>query len=152
MESVARGFAIYILLLIVMRLSGRRTMAQMTPFDFVLLLIVAETTQQALLGDDFSLVNAAVLIIVLFGADIGLSHVKQWSPRFALFLNGSATVLMSHGVPDERALRRARVSLNDIVVAARQQHGLERLEQVKYAILEADGAISIVPKSPEDGQ
>ena len=63
MESVLRGIAIYITLLVILRLSGRRTLSQMTPFDVVLLLIVAETTQQALLGDDFSLANAIVLIL-----------------------------------------------------------------------------------------
>jgi len=145
MESAARGIAVYILLLIVMRLSGRRTMSQITPFDFVLLLIVAETTQQALLGDDFSITNAALLIIVLFAVDIGLSHLKQWSPRLALMMDGSATVLIASGRPDFTALKRARVSLDDVLASARQGQGLERLDQVKFAILEANGAISIIP-------
>ena len=68
MESVFRGAAVYFILLMILRLSGRRSVAQMTPFDLVLLLIIAETTQQALLGDDFSIINAALLIIVLFRA------------------------------------------------------------------------------------
>lgn len=60
-----------------MRLSGRRSLAQITAFDFVLLLIIAEATQQALLGDDFSLVNAFILILTLFMADILLSYVSN---------------------------------------------------------------------------
>src|SRR3546814_5662672 len=78
MDSVLRGAAVYAILLVILRLSGRRTTAQMTPFDLVLLLIVAETTQQALLGDDFSITNAAILIVTLFTIDIALSYVKQW--------------------------------------------------------------------------
>lgn len=77
METVLRGAAIYFILLIALRLSGRRTVAQMTPFDLVLLLIIAGTTQQALLGDDFSIINAALLIIVLFSLDIGLSYLSS---------------------------------------------------------------------------
>jgi uncharacterized membrane protein YcaP (DUF421 family) len=146
MESVARGIAVYFVLLIVLRLSGRRTVGQMTPFDFVLLLIIAETTQQALLGDDFSIVNATTLILTLFSVDIVLSYFKQWSPKIALLLDGTPTVLIADGEIDDHALRRARVSIDDILVAAREQQGLARLEEIKFAVLEADGGISIIPR------
>lgn len=146
MDSVARGLAIYVIMLIVMRLSGRRTVAQLTPFDFVLLLIVAETTQQALLGDDFSIMNATILILTLFSVDIALSYVKQWFPRAELLMDGTPTVLVSDGEVDTHALKSARVGIEDILTAARQQQGLYRLDQIKFAVLEADGAISIVPQ------
>ncbi len=137
MESVARGITIYFILLVALRLSGRRTVAQMTTFDFVLLLIIAETTQQALLGDDFSIVNAALLILTLFGVDIVLSYLKQWSPKIALVLDGTPTVLIANGNVDDRALKRARINIDDILVAAREQQGLARLDQIKFAVLEA---------------
>jgi uncharacterized membrane protein YcaP (DUF421 family) len=146
MDSVIRGIVIYFFLLIVVRISGRRTLAEITPFDFVLLLIIAETTQQALLGDDFSLVNAFILIMTLFVADIGLSYAKQWSPRTAAVVDGTPTVLISLGKADAEALTRARVSLEDILEAARVQHGLERLDQIKFAVLEVGGNISIIPR------
>ncbi|RVH06358.1 DUF421 domain-containing protein [Sinorhizobium meliloti] len=146
MDSVVRGITIYFILLAALRLSGRRTVAQMTTFDFVLLLIIAETTQQALLGDDFSIVNATLLILTLFGVDIVLSYLKQWSPKIALCLDGTATVLIADGKVDERALKRARVNIEDILVAAREQQGLARLDQIKFAVLEADGGISIIPR------
>lgn len=146
METVIRGAAIYFILLIALRLSGRRTVAQMTPFDLVLLLIIAETTQQALLGDDFSMINAALLIIVLFSLDIGLSFIKQWAPRIARVIDGTPTVLISDGKPDLRAFARARVSLEDVLTTARVEQGLEQLTQIKSAVLEADGAVSIIPK------
>jgi uncharacterized membrane protein YcaP (DUF421 family) len=145
MESVIRGFVIYVFLLAVMRLSGRRTLAQMTPFDLVLLLIVAETTQQALLGEDFSLVNAFILILTLCVTDILLSFAKQSSTRVATLIDGTPTVLVSLGKVDEAALRRARVSIEDILESARSQHGLERLDQIKFAVLEVGGGISIIP-------
>jgi uncharacterized membrane protein YcaP (DUF421 family) len=146
METVIRGVAIYVILLIIVRLSGRRTLAQMTAFDLVLVLICAETTQQALLADDFSLTNAVLLIITLFTVDIGLSYIKEkWS--FAeKVLDGVPTILVSDGTPDERALKRSRVDIDDILQAAREKQGLERLDQVKFAVLEAGGDITIVPK------
>src|SRR3546814_4753574 len=73
------------ILLVIVRLSGRRTAAQMTPFDFVLLLIIAETTQQALLGDDFSITNAAILIITLFRSEerrVGKGCVSTFRSRW----------------------------------------------------------------------
>jgi uncharacterized membrane protein YcaP (DUF421 family) len=147
MESVLRGLAVYLFLLVITRLSGRRTLAQITPFDFVLLLIVAETTQQALLGDDFSITNAAVLILTLFGLDIILAHLKQKSPRAARLLDGAPTVLISQGIPVQKALEGTRVSLDEIMESARAQHGIARFDQIEHAVLEVDGEISIIPRS-----
>ena len=130
MDSVVRGVAVYVVLLIATRLSGRRTMAQMTPFDFVLLLIIAETTQQALLGDDFSITNAAILIVTLFATDVLLAWVKARSDRAASSLDGNPTVLISRGRIDQEAMRRARVGVGDLLEAARAQHGLKTLDDI----------------------
>ncbi|MCZ0960986.1 DUF421 domain-containing protein [Paracoccus benzoatiresistens] len=146
MDSVIRGIAVYFLLLIATRLSGRRTLAQMTPFDFVLLLIIAETTQQALLGDDFSITNAAILILTLFGTDVLLAYVKSRSERAGSILDGNPTVLISSGKMDEEAMRRARVGVGDLLEAARSQHGLKTLDEIDAAVLEVSGGISIIPK------
>jgi uncharacterized membrane protein YcaP (DUF421 family) len=145
MESVIRGAAIYLFILLIIRLSGRRTLATMTPFDLVLILIVAETTQQALLGDDFSLVNSVVLIVTLFGIDIALSYAKRHSRVVDKWIDGKPTLLVADGEALEEALRKARIDTNDIMEAARKLHGLQRLSQVKYAILETAGDISIIP-------
>lgn len=146
MDSVIRGLSIYLILLVITRVSGRRTLAQMTPFDFVLLLIIAETTQQALLGDDFSITNSVVLIVTLFTADIGLSYVKRWSPSVGRLLDGQPTLLVHDGRIDTHALRRARMDEQDLLAAARSQHGLERLDQIKHAVLETNAGVSIIPK------
>lgn len=150
MESVIRGIAIYAFLLLITRLSGRRSMAQTTPFDFVLLLIIAETTQQALLGDDFSLINALVLILTLFSVDILLSYLKRFSPRTALWLDGAPTVLISGGHVDDHAMRRARIGIGDVLEAARSQHGLRSLAEIDAAVLEVSGNISVIPKRAEN--
>ena len=146
METVIRGAVVFIVLLVIIRLSGRRTLAQMTTFDLVLVLIVAETTQQALLGDDFSIANAVILIITLFTLDILMSYLKEHSPRAEKLLDGVPTVLISLGKPDDRALKRARVDIEDVLESARSKHGVERLDQIKFAVLEVGGDISIVPE------
>lgn len=145
MESVLRGAAIYFVLMVIVRISGRRSLAQMTPFDFVLLLIIAETTQQALLGNDFSITNSAILIMTLFCLDIGLSYAKRMLPAVDKVIDGRPTLLIAEGEPDQRAMEWARISMDDVMSAARAQHGLERLDQVKHAILETDGNLSITP-------
>ncbi|WP_416798222.1 DUF421 domain-containing protein [Ciceribacter azotifigens] len=145
MDSVIRGFAIYFVLLIAIRFSGRRTIAQMTALDFVLLLIIAETTQQAMLGEDFSIVNAATLILTLFGIDIALSYVKKWLPKVAIMVDGTPTVLVRDGEVDTDALRWARLDEEDLLAAGRQQ-GVTSLDQIRFAILEASGGISVIPK------
>ena len=76
MDSVFRALAIYAVLLLIFRISGKRSLSQITTFDFVLLLVIGEATQQALLGDDFSLTNAFIVIVTLVGVDIGLSLLE----------------------------------------------------------------------------
>jgi uncharacterized membrane protein YcaP (DUF421 family) len=146
MDVVVRGLCIYFFLLIVMRLSGRRTLGESTTFDFVLMLIIAETTQQALLGDDYSITTAIILITTLTGADILLSLVKCRWPRAERIIDGLPLVVVDEGRPLPDRMRRSRIDEEDILAAARKIQGLERMDQIKYAVLEPNGGISIIPK------
>jgi uncharacterized membrane protein YcaP (DUF421 family) len=146
MDAVLRGLSVYIFLLIIFRISGKRSLGQVTTFDFVLLLIIAETTQQALLGDDFSVTNAFLLIGTLVGLDIGLSLLKQRSARLDRLMEGTPLVIVAEGKPLKAYMDKARVDEEDVLHAARELQGLERMEQIKYAVLERNGDITIVPK------
>jgi uncharacterized membrane protein YcaP (DUF421 family) len=146
MDAVLRAMAVYLFLLLVMRVSGKRTLTQITTFDFVLLLIIGEATQQGLIGDDFSVTKALLLITSLIGLDIAMSLIKRKWPRLGLMLEGAPLVLMSNGEPVDDRLERTRVDLGDILESARSTQGLERLDQIKYAVLERDGSISIIPR------
>ena len=121
-------------------------MAQTTPFDLVLLLIIAEAVQQALLGDDFSVTNALVLIVVLIGADIVMSVLKEHMPLFEKVVDGEPVILVEHGAPIRDRMNRARVDEEDVLAAARQSQGLRRMDEIEFAVLERDGAISIIPR------
>lgn len=147
MESVLRSVVMYLILLVIFRISGKRSLAQITSFDFVLLLIIGEATQQALLGNDFSLTNAALVVITLIGVDIAISLLKRRSPQIEKFVDSVPLILIENGEMHQDRLKKARVDEEDILVAARELQGLERLDQIKYAILERSGGISIVPKS-----
>lgn len=146
MDAVARGAAVYLLLLLIFRLAGRRTLAQMTSFDFVLLLIISEATQNAMIGDDFSFTNGALVVLTLVGLDVWLSHVKRWSPAAEKWLDGKPTIIVEHGQPKMEVMHRARVDERDVLTAAREAQGLERMDQIKYAVLETSGGISIIPR------
>jgi uncharacterized membrane protein YcaP (DUF421 family) len=147
MESVLRAVAIYLFLLLIMRISGKRSFSEITTFDFVLLLVIGEATQQALLGEDFSLTNAFAVIVTLVVIDIGLSLWKQRSPRLALALESQPLVLVADGKLLEERMNEVRVDADDILAAARMTQGLERLDQIKYAVLERNGGISIIPRT-----
>lgn len=151
MEPVIRGFAMYLFLLVIIRIAGKRTLAEITTFDLILLLIISEAAQQALVGDDFSFTNAFVLIITLISMDVALSLIKQRSERLERWLDGTPVVIIKDGQVLKDRLRDERVDESDILEAARKLQGLERLDQIKYAILEKDGGITIVPKEAHRG-
>lgn len=144
-NPVLRGIFIYLFLLLIFRVAGKRSLSQVTTFEFVLLLVIGEATQQALLGEDFSTTNAFILIATLVGIDQLLSRIKQNSTRFEQITEGVALIVVDKGqlLPDR--MKKVRVDEGDILEAARSLHGLERMDQIKYAIVERNGEISIIP-------
>ena len=147
MDAVLRAAAIYLALLVLFKIAGRRTLADISNFDLLLLLIIGEATQQALLGDDFSLTNALIVIVTLIVIDVGLSFVKLRFARIDTLIEGTSTLIVEDGRPLKKRLHEARLREEDILLAARQSQGLERMNQIKYAILEKNGKISIIPYS-----
>lgn len=146
MDTVIRGVVVYLFLLVVIRLMGKRALSQSTTFDLALLLIISEAAQQALIDTDNSMTNAALLILTLVGLDILLSLVKQrWTPVEKL-IEDVPLVVLHHGKPLRKRMDKARIREGDILEAARELQGLERLDQIEYAVLERSGSITIIPK------
>ncbi len=146
MHSVFSAAAIYVFLVIIFRVSGRRTMAETTTFDLVLLLIISEAIQQALVSSDQSITGAIVVVCTLVGLDIGLSFVKQRFSNVGKVLDGLPVVILRDGKLLEDRARNERVDIEDILAEARRLHGLESLSQIKYAVVEENGEISIIPR------
>lgn len=149
MDAILRAVVVYVFLLILFHVSGKRSLSQITTFDFVLLLIIAETTQQALLGEDFSVTNCFLLVIALITTEILIAKLKNASPLADRLIDGLPLVLLENGKPLQERLNKAKLDESDLLAAARETQGLERLDQIKYAVLERSGGISIIPKQEE---
>lgn len=145
MDSILRAGIVYIFLLFVLRAAGKRTLSEATPFDLILLLIISEATQEAMVNDDTSMTNCAVLVLTLVGIDIGLSYLKRWIPVLDPLIEGTAVIVIKDGQILWNRLARERLDVQDIVECARKDQGLEDLSQVKMAVLERGGKISVVP-------
>ncbi|MBU5377148.1 MAG: DUF421 domain-containing protein [Pantoea sp.] len=146
METVLRAASMYLLLMVVFKIAGRRTLMEMTSFDLILLLIISEATQQALLGDDFSVTGAGLTIVTLIVIDILFGMMKTRFPRMERLIDGSSLILVEEGKLLRQRAKRAGIDEEDILQSARSTQGLERLDQIKFAILEKTGKISIIPK------
>ncbi len=148
MSSILRAAAVYLVLLAVFRVAGKRTLNDMTTFDLVLLLIMSEAVQQALVDVDNSMTNALLLVTTLVGIDILLSVLKHRFPSFGRALDGRPVVLVRDGHLREHVAAKERVDEEDVLSSARCAHGLEHMGQIKDAVLEPSGQISIIPREP----
>ena len=110
MESVLRGAVVYLFVWVIIRIAGKRTMAEATTFDLVLLLIISETTQQAMIDSDHSVTNAFLLIITLVGIDILISLFKQRSSTLEKFMDGVPLVVLENGKLLKERMDKVRVT------------------------------------------
>ena len=146
MDAVLRIIVMYGFLVLVFRIAGSRALSEATTFDLLMLLIISETTQQAMVDNDHSMTHAFILILTLVGIDIALSAWKQRSKRVERILEGLPVILIEDGKVLQDRLDNTRVDETDILEAARELRGLERIDEIKYAVLERSGAITIIPK------
>jgi uncharacterized membrane protein YcaP (DUF421 family) len=146
MDAVIRGLAVYLFLLIVFRFAGKRTLAHSSSFELVLLLIISETVQEALINDDHSITNSFLLILTLVGITIFLSWLKQHFPKADKWLEEEPLIILENGKAHKERMDKVRVDEREILAAARKLQGINHLDEIKYAILESNGEITIVPK------
>jgi len=144
-STVLRAAIIYVFVLVVVRLAGKRTLAELSTFDLVVLLILSEGIQPALVADDNRLTSAMIIVLTIVGIDALFGLVKFRSSTASKLLDDIPTILVRDGVVNEKAMARERLDTDDILEAARRQMGLERFEQVRFAILERTGGISVIP-------
>lgn len=146
MDSIIRGAIVYIVLLILFRIAGKRSLAEVTAFDLVLLLIISEATQDALIDNDSSMTNAFLVIVTLIFMNIVLSLVSHRWKKFDRLTEGVPLVIVEDGRLLDDRMGKERISKDEVLEAAREFHGLDGLDQVKYAILERNGKITVIPK------
>ncbi len=141
---VLRTAAIYLIVLIGLRLAGKREIGQMTVFDLVVLLLLANAVQNAMVGPDTSLVGGILAAIVLLVLNATVARLRLRWPRLRRLVEGTPTLLVLHGQVISDHLRREGVD-QETLEAALREHGVADLSDVEMAVLEIDGSISVVP-------
>ncbi len=144
LELVVRGVIVYSALLIALRIFGKREVGQFTIYDLVFVLLVANALQPAMTGPDTSLVGGLVLIAALVMANAVVNMLDR-VPRIHRLFTPAPSVIIRDGAYVTKEMDREGVTEDEIEMAIRE-HGLEGAKDVKLAVLEADGTISVVPK------
>jgi uncharacterized membrane protein YcaP (DUF421 family) len=145
MDIVLRAIFLYAFVVFVMRVIGRRELSSMTPFDLVLLIILGDAIQQGLTQDDYSVTGAVLAIATIATLQVATSYVSYRSKRARRLFEGDPIVIVEHGELVDTNVARERMTLDDIAEEARQQQ-IGSLDEVEWAILEANGSISFIKK------
>jgi uncharacterized membrane protein YcaP (DUF421 family) len=141
LQIVLRTGVIYLLVLIGVRLSGKREVGQMTPFDLTLLLLLSNSVQNAMTGPDTSLLGGVIAAATLLVVNYLVADVAGASRRFRKLVEGEPSLLVHDGTMIESHMAKERVSMDELHRALRE-HGINGLDQVALAVLEVDGSIS----------
>ena len=143
-DIVLRTAVIYLVILIGLRLAGKREIGQMTVFDLVVLLLIANAVQNAMVGPDTSLAGGVLAAVVLLVLNAVVARLRLRWPRLRRLVEGSPTLLVLHGEVIADHMRREGLD-QETLEAALREHGVADLSGVEMAVLEIDGSISVVP-------
>ena len=143
LEIALRTGVIYLLVLIGIRLSGKREVGQMTPFDLTLLLLLSNSVQNAMTGPDTSLAGGAVAAATLLLLNFLVAELAGLNRRFRRFIQGQPSLLIHDGQIIESHMAREHVSMDALKTALRE-HGLASYKDAALAVLEVDGSISVL--------
>ena len=142
---VLRATAIYALVMVLVRVSGKRAVGQFTPFDLVLLILIGNAVQNGINGGDNSLTGAAIMATTLIALNYAVAFVTSRSRRAERLVEGEPVVLARDGKLFDHVLRRELVSQSDFREALRM-NSIEDVAEVELALLETNGHISVVPR------
>jgi uncharacterized membrane protein YcaP (DUF421 family) len=143
LEVIVRCIVIYGFLVVAFRLAGKRELGQMTPFDLVLILVISNSVQNAMVGTHTSVTAGLLAAATLFGLNLALGTLKQFSDKARVLLEGTPTVLVRDGKPLPGSLARESISEAELEAAIRE-HGYATVAEVDLAVLEIDGSISVL--------
>jgi uncharacterized membrane protein YcaP (DUF421 family) len=138
-----RSIAMYVGLLVALRLFGKREVGQFTLFDLVLVLLVANALQPAMTGPDTSLGGGFVILLTLFGGNVVIAWLRNRSPFVERLTEARPTIIARNGHWIAGALRREGISQDELGMVLRE-HDLESVKEVALAVLEPDGTISVL--------
>lgn len=140
---VGRTFICYLFVLVALRMLGTRELGRMTAYDFVLVVVIANAVQNALVGGDNTLVGGLASALTLLAMNYGFTYLLNRFPRLEKHVVGEPVVLISDGQARWDLMQREGVTRDELMAALRE-HGVENLTNVRLAVLEVDGTISVV--------
>lgn len=148
MEIVIRALVIFCFLWVITRAVGRSTLGELSTFELLLYVTMGDLVQQAVTQQDYSITGAVLAVGTFALLTVALSWTQWRFPRARDVITGRPVLIMAGGRPDESSMRRQRLSLADLLVAAREQ-GIRRPADIEYAVLEADGRLSFFTYEPD---
>jgi uncharacterized membrane protein YcaP (DUF421 family) len=146
MDIALRAIALYVFVVFVMRMIGRRELSTLTPFDLVLLIVLGDAIQQGLTQDDYSVTGAVIAVSTLAIMQVITSYISYRVKPFRKILKGEPIVLIEDGKLLNQNLRRERITADDVAEKMRAQE-IAAFDQVQWAILESNGSISFIQKT-----
>lgn len=144
-EFVLRGLVVYGFLLIMLRLTGKRQVGQLAPFDLVLLLVLSNAVQNSMNAGDNTVAAGFILVATLLAVNGCMGWLTWRSKKAEILLEGRPQILVHNGVKDDRILAAERITLHELMAAVRQA-GLSDLAEVRVAILENNGRINVIAR------
>jgi uncharacterized membrane protein YcaP (DUF421 family) len=145
LEIVVRTAVVYAVILIGIRLTGKREVGQMTPFDLALLLLISNAVQNAMTGPDTSVIGGVIAAVTLLVLNAGVTRIVWKYRKARKVIEGSPTLLVRNGKIIEEHLAKERITPESLSQALRE-HGVATLSDVSLAVLEIDGSMSILKK------
>jgi uncharacterized membrane protein YcaP (DUF421 family) len=143
MDLVVRSVFVFCLILLITRVVGRRELSSMEPFDLILLVVIGDLVQQGVTQSDYSLTGATTVIVTMAGLVVGTAYLSYRFKRLRPILEGEPVLLVSEGRILERALRRQRMTVEELRAEARQQ-SIGSLDDIRFAVLETNGKLSFI--------
>jgi uncharacterized membrane protein YcaP (DUF421 family) len=149
LEIALRTLIVYGVLLAGMRLTGKRQIGQLTPFDLVVLLLISNAVQNAMTGPDTSVTGGVVAAVTLLAINVVVALVRMRSVPFRRFVEGVPVALVVHGQVQYGNLRHERMTIDELMATLRE-HEVSDVQQVELAMLEIDGTVSVIRRDPGD--
>ncbi|MDV7696099.1 DUF421 domain-containing protein [Chryseobacterium soli] len=143
LDVAVRSLCVYLFMVVAIRLFGKNQLSQLNAGDVVLLLLISNAVQNAMVGPDTSLQGGIIAALVLFAANFTLKRLMFSNRSFGSFMEADPVILVRDGVIDQRGLNEVKITRDELEEAIRE-HGIEKIESVKLSVLEVDGNISVV--------
>jgi len=144
-EFVVRGLSVYLFILIILRVGGRKQVSQFSPFDFALLLIISNAVQNSMNGGDNSLVGGMIIAISLVAINALVNFINFRSKKLSEIIEGKPEVLIHNGKLYEDILSKEKISHEELKAILRNS-GVSTIEEVRFAVIESTGAVSVIKK------